>query len=72
MSELYKIHSFYKFSLDSFVIVVNRAIDIVQKAEADAKAAAKKALKGDDEEGEEGEEGEAKPAEAEEEEEEQQ
>ena len=29
MNELYKIHSFYKFSLDSFVIVVNRAIDIV-------------------------------------------
>jgi len=29
MSELYKIHSFYKFSLDSFVIVVRRAIDLV-------------------------------------------
>jgi len=29
MNELYMIHSFYKFSLDSFVIVVNRAIDIV-------------------------------------------
>lgn len=29
MNELYKIHSFYKFSLDSFVIVVNRAIDKV-------------------------------------------
>ena len=29
MNELYKIHSFYKFLLDSFVIVVNRAIDIV-------------------------------------------
>lgn len=29
MNELYKIHSFYKFSLDSFIIVVNRAIDIV-------------------------------------------
>jgi len=29
MNELYKIHSFYKFSLDAFVIVVNRAIDIV-------------------------------------------
>jgi dynein heavy chain len=72
MSELYKIHSFYKFSLDSFVIVVNRAIDLVQKADADAKAAAKKALQGDaEEEGEEGEEGEAgekPPAEAEEEE----
>jgi dynein heavy chain len=31
MNELYKIHSFYKFSLDSFVIVVNRAIDIVSE-----------------------------------------
>jgi len=29
MNELYKVHSFYMFSLDSFVIVVNRAIDIV-------------------------------------------
>lgn len=29
LNELYKIHSFYKYSLDSFVIVVNRAIDIV-------------------------------------------
>ena len=29
MNELYKIHSLYKFSLDSFLIVVNRAIDIV-------------------------------------------
>ena len=29
MNELYKIHSFYRFSLDSFVIVVKRAIDIV-------------------------------------------
>jgi dynein heavy chain len=29
LMELTKIHSFYKFSLDSFIIVVNRAIDIV-------------------------------------------
>ena len=29
MNELFKIHSFYRFSLDSFVIVVKRAIDIV-------------------------------------------
>jgi dynein heavy chain len=29
MNELYMIHDFYKFSLDSFVIVVQRAIDIV-------------------------------------------
>jgi dynein heavy chain len=45
MNELYKIHSFYKFSLDSFVIVVNRAIDIVaeqmskKKKNVDAAAA---------------------------------
>ena len=32
MNELYKIHSFYKFSLDAFVIVVNRAIDLVAAA----------------------------------------
>ena len=29
MIELTKIHSFYKFSLDSFINVINRAIDIV-------------------------------------------
>lgn len=29
MIELTKIHSFYKFSLDSFIHVINRAIDIV-------------------------------------------
>jgi len=57
MSELYKIHSFYKYSLDSFVIVVKRAIDLVQEKDKKAKEAAKKAAAGD-EEGEEGEEGE--------------
>jgi dynein heavy chain, axonemal len=31
MNELYKVHSFYMFSLESFVIVVNRAIDIVSE-----------------------------------------
>ena len=29
LNELTKIHSFYKFSLDSFVIVINRSIDKV-------------------------------------------
>ena len=29
MNELTKIHSYYKFSLDSFIIVIKRAIDIV-------------------------------------------
>lgn len=69
MSELSKIHSFYKFSLDSFVIVVKRAIDLVQAKAAAEKAAAKKAAAGGEEEGAEGEgeeeEGEAKPEEAE-------
>jgi dynein heavy chain len=54
MNELYKIHSFYKFSLDAFVIVVNRAIDIVadrlnpkkQKALEDAAAAAEAGVDG--------------------------
>lgn len=70
MSELYKIHSFYKFSLDSFVIVVKRAIDLVQIKAKKEKEAAKKAEGGDEGEGEEGEEAEPKeeaPAEEEEE-----
>ena len=29
MNELYKVHSFYRFSLDAFYIVVKRAIQIV-------------------------------------------
>lgn len=57
MNELYLIHSFYRFSLDSFVVVVKRAIDIV--------AEAMKPKKPEKEEPEEGEE----PAEEEEEEE---
>lgn len=55
LNELYKIHSFYKFSLDSFIIVVKRAIKIVADRMKKQKAPAA-------EEGEEGEE----PAEAEE------
>jgi len=58
MNELYKIHSFYKFSLDSFVIVVERAIDIVaermnpkKKEEAEGEEEGE----GEKEEGEEGE-----------------
>jgi dynein heavy chain len=65
MNELNKIHSYYKFSLDSFLIVVTRAIDLVAKRDRDAKLAAKKAEEGgdDEDEGEEGEgEGEAKAA----------
>jgi len=59
LNELYKIHSFYRFSLDSFVIVVNRAIDIV----ADRMNPKKKAVDTEAAEGEEakaeGEEGKA-------------
>lgn len=75
MNELFKIHSFYRFSLDSFVIVVNRAIDIVadrlnpkkQKALAAAAAAAEKgdAADGDEEEKAEEEEEEEEEEEAE-------
>jgi hypothetical protein len=51
---LTKIHSFYKFSLDSFVIVVKRAIDLV----AEADRAKKKAAAGAGDGGEGGAEGE--------------
>merc|ERR1719331_2542056 len=40
LNELCKIHSFYKFSLDSFVIVVKRAIDLVAAADKAKKLAA--------------------------------
>jgi dynein heavy chain len=70
MSELYKIHSFYKYSLDSFIIVVKRAIDLVQlKAKNEKDAAAKAAAGGGEEEGAEGEEEEAPVEEKKEEEE---
>ena len=67
MNELNKIHSFYRFSLDSFVIVVNRAIDIVADRLNPKK---QKKLDEDGEEKAEGEEGAEAEAEAEEEEEE--
>lgn len=65
MNELYKIHSFYKFSLDSFVIVVNRAIDIVA-AQMNPKKKKDEAPEGEGEEGEDGEKKEEEPAEDEE------
>jgi len=78
MNELNKIHSFYKFSLDSFVIVVNRAIDIVadrlnpKKQKAAEQAAAKaEALKSGQAQPEDGEEEKKEEEEEEEEEEEQ-
>lgn len=49
MNELYMIHSFYRFSLDSFIIVVKRAISIVAE-----RMAPKKKEKDPEEEGEEG------------------
>jgi len=49
MNELFMIHSFYRFSLDSFIIVVKRAIDIV----AEAMKPVKKEKGSDDEEEEE-------------------
>ena len=62
MSELTRIHSYYKFSLESFITVICRAIDIV---------AEKMNPKKEPKEAEEGEEGAEKPAEEEPEEEEQ-
>lgn len=61
MNELYKIHSFYKYSLDAFLIVVRRAISLVaQRWEAE-----KKAAEGDKGEAEEEEGAEEAPAEGE-------
>jgi len=54
MNELNKIHSFYKFSLDSFVIVVKRAIDLVAEADKAKKLAAAGGDAGEPAEGEEG------------------
>jgi dynein heavy chain len=54
LNELYKIHSFYKFSLDSFIIVVKRAIKLVADSMKKSKVA-------DGEEGEEPPEGEEAP-----------
>ena len=71
MNELNKIHSFYRFSLDSFVIVVNRAIDIVaDRLNPKKQKALEAAAAGEGEAKPEGEEGEEAAAEAEEEEEE--
>lgn len=64
MNELTRIHSYYKFSLDSFIIVINRAIDIVAE-----KLNPKKEPKEEPAEGEEP--AEEEPAEEEEAEEEQ-
>jgi hypothetical protein len=62
MNENPRIHSYYKFSLDSFIIVINRAIDIVAE-----KLNPKKEPKEEPAEGEEPAEAEEEPEEAEEE-----
>lgn len=31
LSDMPKIHSFYKFSLESFIVVINRAIDSISE-----------------------------------------
>ena len=31
MTELYKLHSFYQFSLESFILVIRRAIKVIAK-----------------------------------------
>jgi dynein heavy chain len=65
LNELYKIHSFYKFSLDSFIIVVKRAIDLVAEAmNPKKKAIAQEPKEGDGEGAEEGAEKEEGAAEA--------
>jgi dynein heavy chain len=84
MMDLRKIHSFYKYSLDAFLVVVTRAVESVTlrkpkepKVEEAAPEAAEGGGEEEDEEGEDGEEGEegeegeaAEEAEPEEEEEE--
>jgi len=62
MNELTRIHSYYKFSLDAFIIVINRAIDIVAE-----KLNPKKEPKEELAEGEEAAPEEEEPEEAEEE-----
>lgn len=61
MNELFMIHSFYRFSLDSFIIVVGRAIAIVAES-----MKPKKPEKEEPEEGAEGEPEEEEPEEPEE------
>jgi dynein heavy chain len=68
MNDLPRIHAFYKFSLDAFIIVIRRAITKVADADKKAKQGEKEEGEGEGEEAEEG--AEAEPAEKEEDEEE--
>ena len=70
LMELAKIHSFYKFSLDAFIIVVNRAIAIVAEKMNPKKKAKAEPVEGEEGAAPEGEAAEEPPAEEEEEEEE--
>lgn len=56
MNELYMIHSFYRFSLDAFIVVVKRAIDIVAEEMRPKKAEPKELEEGEEPEEEEEEE----------------
>ena len=56
LNDLFRIHSFYRFSLDAFVIVVKRAIDLVAERMRPKKEAVEE---GSDAEGEGEGEGEA-------------
>jgi dynein heavy chain len=38
LTDLTKIHSFYKYSLESFIVVINRSIDLItEKKEPEVK-----------------------------------
>ena len=65
MNELTRIHSFYKYSLDSFIIVINRAIDLVAE-KLNPKKEVKEPVEGEEVDPDAAaEEGEAEQAEAE-------
>lgn len=60
MNDLFRIHTFYKYSLESFLVVVTRAINMVEEGRL------KFDLDDDEKEGEEGEEGDEEKKEGEE------
>jgi len=60
MNELYKIHSFYMYSLESFVVVVNRAIDSVSEKKKEAPVVTQPKAEGENQEGNK-EEGKGEP-----------
>merc|ERR1719498_1390314 len=78
MMDLRKIHSFYKYSLDAFLVVVTRSIESVtlrtpkppKEEKVEEEVVEDEGGEDEDEDGEEGEEGDAEEAKEEEEEEE--